>query len=101
MEPIDYPYYEVQHGPRKGVHRFEYITAEEYRQLGLVRSKIVEWNRFRATMLSADPEAKAKWSKRAERGADIMSLDCGKEKWSRNAVGKRRVRRSAFRVSQG
>jgi hypothetical protein len=64
QEAYDYPFYYIHRGPRKGVHRFEYVSEGEFRLLGLRKAKEIEWNRFRARMISADPEERERWTSR-------------------------------------
>jgi hypothetical protein len=65
MEPIEFPFYVVLRGKRRGdIRKFEFVTLEEFARLGRNKCVELEWNRFRAVMISADPELKAKWSQR-------------------------------------
>jgi len=65
MEPVVFPQYVVLSGPRRGdIRRFDYVTQEEFERLGRNASVTLEWNRFRARMISADPAEKSKWSQR-------------------------------------
>jgi hypothetical protein len=90
-QSVDYPFYEIHRGPRKGVQRFEFITAEEYLQLGAARAKVVEWNRFRSAMISADPAEKSKWSERRKHRRNTVRGLRERE------LAQKRVRRSAAR----
>jgi hypothetical protein len=47
-----YPFYLVAHGPRKGLRKFQYVTAEEYRLLGRKKAKQIET----ATVHNRSPE---------------------------------------------
>jgi hypothetical protein len=72
---IDYPFYEISAGKRKGVHQFLYVTETEYRQWGEKRAKTIEWERIRSRRISADPEQRAKWTaRRAHRRKTVPGL---------------------------
>jgi hypothetical protein len=61
---IDYPFYEISSGKRKGLHQFLFVTESEYRQLGESRSKEIEWGRIRSKRISTGPDLKRKFSER-------------------------------------
>jgi hypothetical protein len=54
----DYPSYYIEHGKRKGVHQFQFVTESEFRQWGESRAKEMEWGRIRSKRISANPDVK-------------------------------------------
>jgi hypothetical protein len=61
---IDYPFYEISSGKRKGLHQFQFVTEAEFRQLGESRAKEIEWGRIRSKRTSSNPEVKRELSER-------------------------------------
>jgi len=61
---IDYPFYEISAGKRKGLHGFLFVTESEFRQSGESRAKEIEYGRIRSKRISASLEAKRKFSER-------------------------------------
>ena len=56
-----YPFYEIGGSSyRHGIHRFLFLTLEEYNQLGRDAAITLEYGRIRAKRISTDPDAKRK-----------------------------------------
>src|ERR1700730_2000633 len=59
-----YPYFIIIQGSRRRLRKFQYVTGEEYRKLGLLKSKATEYDRIKSRKISADPLLKQKYSDR-------------------------------------
>jgi hypothetical protein len=91
---IFYPYFIIIQGARRGVRKFQYVTAEEYRKLGLLKSKATEYDRIKTRKIATNPELRRKYSdRRAWRRHNEPGMREHEAKQERNRKSQRSLAR--------